>query len=192
MVLRILRHISPFRLQDSHLLRSAFPHCSATALYFFRSPYPKCIATLGLASSDFARHYFRNLGWFLFLRVLRCFSSPGSLRKAMYLPYVPWFFTMGVSPFGNLRIKAHLRLPVAYRSLSRPSSAPDAKAFTLCSCSLELPSFGSRYLLNCLSFYKCSGYCAWKVFLYTTLNHFHHVGEIVLYPFLERPNCKIC
>ena len=33
---------------------------------------------------------------------------------------------------------AHLQLPAAYRSLSRPSSAPDAKAFTLCSCSLEL------------------------------------------------------
>ena len=33
---------------------------------------------------------------------------------------------------------AHLQLPVAYRSLSRPSSAPDAKAFTLCSFSLEL------------------------------------------------------
>ena len=33
----------------------------------------------------------------------------------------------------------HLRLPAAYRSLSRPSSAPDAKAFTLCSFSLELP-----------------------------------------------------
>ena len=28
---------------------------------------------------------------------------------------------------------AYLRLPVAFRSLSRPSSAPDAKAFTLCS-----------------------------------------------------------
>ena len=26
-------------------------------------------------SSDFARHYFRNLGWFLFLQLLRCFSS---------------------------------------------------------------------------------------------------------------------
>ena len=36
-----------------------------------------------------------------------------------------------VSPFGNLRIKAHLQLPEAYRSLSRPSSAPDAKAFPL-------------------------------------------------------------
>ena len=33
---------------------------------------------------------------------------------------------------------AHLRLPAAYRSLSRPSSAPDAKAFTLRSFSLEL------------------------------------------------------
>ena len=36
-----------------------------------------------------------------------------------------------VSPFGNLRITAHLQLPEAYRSLSRPSSAPDAKAFPL-------------------------------------------------------------
>ena len=52
--------------------------------------------------------------------------------------YVPWFFAMGVSPFGNPRIEAHLQLPVAYRSLSRPSSAPDAKAFTLRSYSLEL------------------------------------------------------
>ena len=45
---------------------------------------------------------------------------------------------MGVSTFGNPRIEAYLQLPAAYRSLSRPSSAPDAKAFTLCSCSLEL------------------------------------------------------
>ena len=45
---------------------------------------------------------------------------------------------MSVSTFGNPRIEAYLQLPAAYRSLSRPSSAPDAKAFTLCSCSLEL------------------------------------------------------
>ena len=36
-----------------------------------------------------------------------------------------------VSPFGNLRIVAHLQLPEAYRSLSRLSSAPSAKAFSL-------------------------------------------------------------
>ena len=43
-----------------------------------------------------------------------------------------------VSPFGNLRIDAYVPLPEAYRSLSRPSSAPDAKAFPLCSFSLNL------------------------------------------------------
>ena len=36
-----------------------------------------------------------------------------------------------VSQFGNLRINAYVPLPEAYRSLSRPSSAPDAKAFPL-------------------------------------------------------------
>ena len=45
--------------------------------------YPARITTCGLGSSDFARHYFRNRFYFLFLRVLRCFSSPGSPRYAM-------------------------------------------------------------------------------------------------------------
>ena len=40
--------------------------------------------------------------------------------------------SMWVSPFRNLRINAYLQLPEAYRSLSRLSSAPSAKAFTLC------------------------------------------------------------
>ena len=35
-----------------------------------------------------------------------------------------------VVPFGNPRIKGHLHLPAAYRSLSRPSSPPRAKAST--------------------------------------------------------------
>ena len=38
-----------------------------------------------------------------------------------------------VSPFGNLRVDGYLLLTAAYRSLSRPSSAPSAKAFPLCS-----------------------------------------------------------
>src|ERR671913_925605 len=38
----------------------------------------------GLASSAFARHYSLNRGCFLFLRVLRCFTSPRSLHA----PYV--------------------------------------------------------------------------------------------------------
>ena len=57
--------------------------------------------------------------YFLFLRVLRCFSSPGSP------PYIHMDDSPSdcrVVPFGNPRIKGHLRLPAAYRSLSRPSS----------------------------------------------------------------------
>ena len=38
----------------------------------------------GLGYSDFARHYSRNHGCFLFLRVLRCFTSPGVALK----PYI--------------------------------------------------------------------------------------------------------
>ena len=47
-------------------------------------------------------------------------------------------FPVRVSPFGNLRIKGYLLLPEAYRSLSRPSSAPIAKAFPLRSLQLDL------------------------------------------------------
>ena len=49
-----------------------------------------------------------------------------------------------VSPFGHLRINSYLRLPEAYRSLSRPSSAPDAKAFPLRSYQLDLSSRSRR------------------------------------------------
>ena len=45
---------------------------------------------------------------------------------------------MRVSPFGNLGINAYLQLPQAYRSLSRPSSAPGAKAFPLRPLQLDL------------------------------------------------------
>ena len=43
--------------------------------------------SLATTCSDFARHYFRNRFYFLFLRVLRCFSSPGSPRIPMCSEY---------------------------------------------------------------------------------------------------------
>ena len=45
--------------------------------------------------------------------------------------HVTWILSMWVAPFGNSRIDGYLLLPETYRSLSRPSSAPDAKAFPL-------------------------------------------------------------
>jgi hypothetical protein len=44
-------------------------------LWSYNPEAPRCF---GLGCSAFARHYLRNHYCFLFLRVLRCFSSPGS------------------------------------------------------------------------------------------------------------------
>ena len=52
-----------------------------------RGPYPRSISTAGLGCSTFARHYSQNHFCFLFLRVLRCFSSPGSPRITIYSLY---------------------------------------------------------------------------------------------------------
>ena len=90
---------------------------------------PKC-THFGLGSSAFARRYLRNHFCFLFLRLLRCFSSPGSLPCTMNS-------CMGTSrnwwvpPFRHPRINAYLQLPGAFRSLSRLSSALSAKASAL-------------------------------------------------------------
>ena len=48
-----------------------------------------CRNTAGLGSSAFARRYLRNHCCFLFLRVLRCFSSPGWPLIRWYLFKVP-------------------------------------------------------------------------------------------------------
>ena len=58
-----------------------------------------------------------------------------------------------VVPFGNPRIKGHLHLPAAYRSLSRPSSPPRAKASAMCPYLLfVLPITYGRYILSAFNF----------------------------------------
>ena len=92
-----------FHIRGCHPLWPAFPDRSINAslipLYFNRSyrvapiqPVEVCGPTTpdspcgssGLGCSDFARHYSRNHGCFLFLRVLRWFTSPSSPRTPMY------------------------------------------------------------------------------------------------------------
>ena len=94
--------------------------------------------SFGLGSSDFARRYFRNRSFFLFLALLRWFSSGGSLCMTMNSSCSDGGSLRRVSPFRDPRITGYVLLPVAYRSLSRLSSALSAKAFTLCSLSLDL------------------------------------------------------
>ena len=76
--------------------------------------------------------------FFLFLRLLRCFSSPGSLPYVMDWRMDDWSSSSRVSPFRHLRINGYLHLPAAFRSLSRLSSALSAKASTLRSFLLNL------------------------------------------------------
>ncbi len=85
----------------------------------------------GLGSFPSARRYSGNRCFFLFLRVLRCFSSPGSLPCVMDWRMDGWSFSSRVSPFGHPWIDGYVLLPTAFRSLSRPSSALSAKASAL-------------------------------------------------------------
>ena len=135
------RRAPAFRLRGSHPLRPAFPRRSATLVrrYFGGSYYPGGrVATPPVwASSAFARRYSRNHCCFLFLRVLRCFSSPRWPR----LRRCP---RGRVSPFGHPRIDSHLPIPAAFRSLSRPSSPPGALGIP------HAPSFAFLFTFFCL------------------------------------------
>ena len=70
--------ISPFRLRGFYPLRQTFPDLfdyEHLKWWMVRNP----VVNYGLGSSPFARRYLGNRCFFLFLRVLRCFSSPGYL-----------------------------------------------------------------------------------------------------------------
>ena len=97
---------------------------------------PECTHP-GLGSSHFARRYFENRCFFLFLRLLRCFSSPGSPPCTMDSCMDTWSLSTWVSPFRDPWIAGYLLLPTAFRSLSRLSSALSAKASTLRSFLLD-------------------------------------------------------
>ena len=91
-----------------------------------------------MGSSLFARHYSGSRGFFPFLRVLRCFSSPACL----FLPYGfrQEYARITTRRFPHSEILGSTDgqlLPEAYRSRPRPSSALGAKASTVCPCSLD-------------------------------------------------------
>ena len=105
----------------SHAIRLTYrlKKLSATPKILLPSvwPLPRSLATTGGISVDVS-------------------SSPYLDVSVQAVPLVYLFDSVydtlrWVSPFGNLRIEAYVQLPEAYRSLSRPSSAPDAKAFPL-------------------------------------------------------------
>ena len=120
-----------FRLRVSHPLWMAFPYHSSNLLPRSAGPQPRRI---------------NPPVWPLPISLATTFGISVDVSSSPYLdvsvqavPFLRLFDSTQddsvlhcrVSPFGKLRIKGCLRLPEAYRSLPRPSSAPDAKAFPL-------------------------------------------------------------
>ena len=96
-----------------------------------------------MGSSPFARHYSGSRGFFPFLWVLRCFSSPACLHAGYVFTYGYARITTREFPHSEiLGSMTGQRLPQAYRSRPRPSSALSAKASTVCPCSLDQKNTG--------------------------------------------------
>ena len=128
----------PFVYGSFTLFALTFQSCSTRMLLSSDGPKPRVQAP-GLASFPFARRYLGNRVCFLFLRVLRCFSSPRFLMSYYFTHMtMPEHYPRRVPPFGYLRIIGYVLLPAAFRSLSRPSSAPSSKASALCPSLLGL------------------------------------------------------
>ena len=87
-VLWILPCLLIFHVRGFHPLWPVFPGPFCYRCLIINAVRtPECTHS-GLGSFHFARRYFGNRVFFLLLRLLRCFSSPGSRRMAMDSPYV--------------------------------------------------------------------------------------------------------
>ena len=103
------------RVRDYHPLRSHFPNTFHSLIYSFWAPPFSLATTHGITIVLFSSGY-------LDVSVLRVFSTITSGYMSS---------TCRVAPFGHLWIYARLQLPIAFRSLPRPSSSLIAKASTI-------------------------------------------------------------
>ena len=99
-----------------------------------RSYNPDCTTptgfhAIGLGCSHFARHYSGNRDFLSIPLGTQMFHFPRFPPRTLCVQVrVTGYYPRRVSPFGDPRIIARLRLNEAYRSLPRPSSASGAKA----------------------------------------------------------------
>ena len=119
---------SGYRYASCRFAYRAFTVCGAT---FQRLPLTTLLAT---ARSYNPREAGTSLVWALPRSlattggIIHLFSLPAGTKMFQFpafasITYMDTYTSYRwVVPFGNPRIKGHLRLPAAYRSLSRPSS----------------------------------------------------------------------
>jgi hypothetical protein len=144
------REATPFRLRGYHPLCRAF-QCPSTMTRLSDSlpvrqnrltgpTTPNVQRLPAITHARFGLIRFRSplLTEYLFLPVLRCFTS----RRSLHAPYIfrcgsPHMTAAGFPHSDILGSRFVCQLPEAYRRLLRPSSAPGAKASTLCPYKLD-------------------------------------------------------
>ena len=128
-LLRILLGCIILRVQGFHLLWRDFPDTSPRLNFAVSQSYnPEAAGTAAVWASPRSLATTGGITFcFLFLQVLRCFSSLRSphSNSCDSRPSAGW-----VAPFRNPRINGRLHLPAAFRSLPRLSSPSRAKAST--------------------------------------------------------------
>jgi hypothetical protein len=78
------RALQDFAYGAVTLFRRTFQNVLLSIQVSYRSPATPSDKSDGLDCSAFARHYLRNHCCFLFLRLLRCFTSPGFALEALF------------------------------------------------------------------------------------------------------------
>ena len=142
-------------------------------------PNPGSITTSGLASSAFARHYWRNLCWFLFLALLRCFSSGGSPHTPMYSVYDDKTFLL---PDCSIRKSTDITLTysspwlIAVSHVLHRLSVPRHSPCAL--CSLTILALECRNI--CYEMKFGSAFMQWICFLRFCAARFHVLSFIFL------------
>ena len=130
----------------------AFQLSSTNSCLLLCSVHNPKVKDFGLGSFHFARRYSGNRFFFLFLRVLRCFSSPG-LPPYTYVFSIQYLTKLSRFPhseiFGSQAMCAYPKLIAAYHVLHRllvPRHSPCA----LCSLTLKVSINGVlRRQFNC-------------------------------------------
>ena len=145
--------LRPFAYRAFTFCGGAFQPASTRPWDSVSRPFnPNRPKTVSLGSSPFARRYLGNRVFFLFLRVLRCFSSPRSLYPVYVFNWEYRPITTGGFPHsdipGSTPACGSPRLFAACCVLHR-LSAPRHPPYALCSLTYFDAPFSSVLVRNC-------------------------------------------
>ena len=160
-------------------LSCVFPYPSERALAPVLQPRARPQDRPGLGCCAFARHYLRNHFCFLFLRVLRCFSSPRSPRAAFRA--VPGSLPAG-SPIRTSADRRAFAPPRGFSQLVTSFVASESHRHPPCALLCFLCFFRSQDLLLVFArvsrfFIASSCYLLSQFFLCSTCSQ--HVNELI-------------